>query len=68
MRMWLLIEKTFGKRLLMDVLGSDPTPSQLSAAIERQLCAAASSLLANRVFLMLPAEGDSPTLSRFRRC
>jgi oxalate---CoA ligase len=65
MRMWLLIEKTFGKRLLMDVLESDPTPSQLSAAIERQLCAAAVEP-SQSVFLMLPAEGDSPTLSHFR--
>lgn len=65
MRMWLLIEKTFGKRLLMDVLQSDPTPSQLSAAIERQLCAAVVKP-SQSVFLMLPAEGDSPTLSHFR--
>jgi thioesterase domain-containing protein len=65
MRMWLLIEKTFGKRLLMDVLQSDPTPSQLSAAIERQLCAA-DVKPSQSVFLMLPAEGDSPTLSHFR--
>ena len=65
MRMWLLIEKTFGKRLLMDVLESDPTPSQLSAAIERQLCAAAVEP-SQSVFLMLPAEGNSPTLSHFR--
>lgn len=65
MRMWLLIEKTFGRRLLMDVLESDPTPSQLSAAIERQLCAAAVKP-SQSVFLMLPAEGDSPTLSHFR--
>ena len=65
MRMWLLIEKTLGRRLLMDVLESDPTPSQLSAAIERQLCAAAVKP-SQSVFLMLPAEGDSPTLSHFR--
>ena len=65
MRMWLLIEKTFGKRLLMDVLESDPTPSQLSAAIEQQLRAAPAEP-SQPVFLMLPAEGDSPTLSHFR--
>jgi acyl-CoA synthetase (AMP-forming)/AMP-acid ligase II/thioesterase domain-containing protein/acyl carrier protein len=65
MRMWLLIEKTLGRRLLMDVLESDPTPSQLSAAIERQLSAAAVKP-SQSVFLMLPAEGDSPTLSHFR--
>lgn len=65
MRMWLLIEKTLGTRLLMDVLESDPTPSQLAAAIERQLCAVAVKP-SQSVFLMLPAEGDSPTLSHFR--
>jgi acyl-CoA synthetase (AMP-forming)/AMP-acid ligase II/thioesterase domain-containing protein/acyl carrier protein len=65
MRMWLLIEKTLGTRLLMDVLESDPTPSQLAAAIERQLSAVAVKP-SQSVFLMLPAEGDSPTLSHFR--
>jgi len=65
MRMWLLIEKTFGKRLLMDVFESDPTPSQLSAALEQQLSAAPVES-SQSVFLMLPAEGDSPTLSHFR--
>lgn len=63
MRMWLLIEKTLGARLFMDVLETDPAPSQLIAGLEQQLRAIPASQL---VFLMMPAEGDSPTLAHFR--
>ena len=73
LRMWLLIEKILAARLSMDVLESDPTPSQLRAALERQLRAPSgrpdlqsSSAGAPLVFLMPPAGGDSPMLASFR--
>jgi acyl-CoA synthetase (AMP-forming)/AMP-acid ligase II/thioesterase domain-containing protein len=65
MRMWLLIEKTLGMQLLMDALESDPTPSQLATALTQQLRASATSP-SQSVFLMMPAEGDSPSLAHFR--
>jgi acyl-CoA synthetase (AMP-forming)/AMP-acid ligase II/thioesterase domain-containing protein len=65
MRMWLLIEKTIGAQLLMDVLESDPTPSQLTTALKQQLRATPVSP-SQSVFLMIPAEGDSPSLAHFR--
>jgi thioesterase domain-containing protein len=63
--MWLLIEKTIGAQLLMDVLESDPTPSQLTTALKQQLRATSVSP-SQSVFLMVPAEGDSPSLAHFR--
>lgn len=67
LRMWLLIEKNLGTRLLMDVLESDPTPSQLTAALEQQLRAPSlHPTSAPMVFLLTPAEGDSPALAHFR--
>jgi acyl-CoA synthetase (AMP-forming)/AMP-acid ligase II/thioesterase domain-containing protein len=73
LRMWLLIEKLLGTRLSMDVLESDPTPSQLTVALEQQLRAfpgrpapLASNPTAPVVFLLPSAGGDSPMLARFR--
>jgi thioesterase domain-containing protein len=73
MRLWLLIEKTLGARLSMDVLDSDSTPAQLAAELEKQLRADAdltalqtSSPNVPTVFFMLPAGGDLPDLARFR--
>jgi oxalate---CoA ligase len=73
LRMWLLIEKILGARLPMDVLVSSPTPSQLTAALEQQLCALSAgpalhppSERAPLVFLMTPSVGDTPGLARFR--
>jgi hypothetical protein len=40
LRMWPLIEKTLSKRLSMDVLESDPKPSELTASLVQQLRAA----------------------------
>lgn len=73
LRMWLLIEKILGARLSMDALVSGPTPSQLTAALEQQLCALSGrtalhppSERAPLVFLMTPSVGDTPGLARFR--
>jgi thioesterase domain-containing protein/acyl carrier protein len=73
LRLWLLIENILGTQLSMAVLESDPTPSQLMAALEQQLRALTGgpvlhSLSATEplVFLMTPAGGDSPMLARFR--
>ena len=69
LRMWLLIEKILGERFSMDVLGSDPKPSQLATALEEQLrvlSGRASSARAPLVYLMTPAGGDLPMMARFR--
>jgi len=71
LRMWLLIEKSLGMQLFMHVLESDPTPSQLTAALEQQLFAFPSGAAldppaAPLVFLMTPAEGDLANLAHFR--
>jgi acyl-coenzyme A synthetase/AMP-(fatty) acid ligase/thioesterase domain-containing protein len=64
-RMWLSIEKMLGVRLSMDALDSVLKPSELRAALIRQF-EAAPSKGSQPVFLMTPAEGDSPALSHFR--
>jgi oxalate---CoA ligase len=73
MRLWLLIEKTLGAHLSMDVLDSEPTPSQLTDALEQQLRGNSDAITLQTsspdvptVFLMLPAGGDLPDLARFR--
>ncbi len=73
MRLWLLMEKTLGTHVSMDVLASEPTPTQLTAVLEQQL-RAGSDLSTQQscspnmpvVFLMPPAGGDLPTLAGFR--
>jgi acyl-coenzyme A synthetase/AMP-(fatty) acid ligase/thioesterase domain-containing protein len=65
MRLWLLIEQALGRRLLMDVLDADPKPSEIAAHLERQLDLGSSDQ-GQVVFLMTPAEGDSPGLAHFR--
>jgi oxalate---CoA ligase len=71
MRMWLIIEKILGTKLSMDVIASDPTSSQLTAAIEQELHALSANSHPGRagtrlIFLMPPAGGDSLKLVRFR--
>lgn len=65
MRMWMSIERMLGGRLSMDVLDTELKPSELRAALTRQV-EAAPSKGAQRLFFMTPAEGDSPALSHFR--
>jgi oxalate---CoA ligase len=65
MRFWLLIEQALGRRLLMDVLDADPKPSEIAAHLERQLNLGSSDQ-GQLVFLMTPAEGDSPGQAHFR--
>ena len=64
-RMWLSIEKMLGVRLSMDVLSAALKPSELKAALIRQV-EAAPSKGSQPLFLMTPAEGDTPALSHFR--
>jgi acyl-CoA synthetase (AMP-forming)/AMP-acid ligase II/thioesterase domain-containing protein/acyl carrier protein len=73
LRLWLLLETQLGSHLSMDVLDTEPTPSQLVSALEQQLRAGSdatalqiSSQSPPTVFLMLPAGGDLPDLARFR--
>ena len=71
MRLWLLIEAELGSHLSMDVLDTEPTPSQLVSALEQQLRAGSDALKTSSqdlptVFFMLPAGGDLPDLARFR--
>jgi oxalate---CoA ligase len=73
LRMWLLIEKTLGKRLSMDIIESGPTPSELTASLAQQLRAVSDGLTPDPsvtsgplVFLMPPAAGSSLELARFR--
>jgi oxalate---CoA ligase len=65
MRLWLLIEQALGTRLLMDMLDADPRASELVVALERQLSSRPSNE-GQLVFLMTPADGDSPGLAHFR--
>ena len=72
-RMWLMIEEILGTKFSMDVIASDPTPSQLTASLEEQLRTLASdpaldpcSARTPLIFLMPPAAGDSLKLVRFR--
>jgi acyl-CoA synthetase (AMP-forming)/AMP-acid ligase II/thioesterase domain-containing protein len=73
MRLWLLMEKSLGAHLSMDVLDSDPDPIQLAAELEKQLQLSTEASTPQTpfqnlptVFLMLPAGGDLPDLARFR--
>jgi oxalate---CoA ligase len=74
LRIWFLIEKILGVRLSMGgVLESDPTPGQLTTALEQQLrelpgrpALRPSAAGAPLVFLLPPAGGDLPMLASFR--
>jgi oxalate---CoA ligase len=68
-RMWLLIEKALGRHMSMDVLNSEPAPSQLTTLLEQQIRASSQPSQSSNVplvFLMPPAGGDLPTLAGFR--
>jgi oxalate---CoA ligase len=73
LRLWFRIETMLGKQLSLDAVDPDSTPSSIIAAIEKMLGASAGQSVSNPntdrgplVFFMLPAEGDYPTLVRFR--
>jgi oxalate---CoA ligase len=66
LRFWLLIEKVLGAQLSMEALEAEPTPAQLTAALEQQIRSKIYAPNAPLVFLMLPAGGDLPGLARFR--
>jgi acyl-CoA synthetase (AMP-forming)/AMP-acid ligase II/thioesterase domain-containing protein len=70
LRLWFRIEELLGQTLSMEAMVSSVTPSELATRIEKMLDASplapkqtASTPL---VFYMPPADGDFPTLARFR--
>ncbi len=72
LHLWCLIEEELGRRLAIESLEVNATPSALIAAIQEQLAApparlsSDATLAAPLVYFMPPADGDTPVQAQFR--